>query len=253
VSRMNIGQILETHIGFAAHKLGIHVATPALNGIEYEKIQELYAKAGMDSDGKVQLFDGKTGEAYQHRTTVGISYILKLYHLVEDKIHARSIGPYSLVTQQPLGGKAQHGGQRFGEMEVWALEAYGAAHTLQEMITIKSDDIYGRSKAYEAIIKDERIKRPRTPESFNVLLKELQGLGLNVELINDSLAIDESAEDFYTETDEEISSDVAKEIESETQETKEELHIDGQVEQDLESQLAEEIQNQLTDLDDQLN
>ena len=253
VSRMNIGQILETHIGFAAHKLGIHVATPALNGIEYAKIQELYKKAGMDNDGKVQLFDGKTGEAYKHRTTVGISYILKLYHLVEDKIHARSIGPYSLVTQQPLGGKAQHGGQRFGEMEVWALEAYGAAHTLQEMITIKSDDIYGRSKAYEAIIKDERIKRPRTPESFNVLLKELQGLGLNVELINDSLAVDESADDFYTETEEDISSDVAKEIESETHETQEELQIDGQVEQDLESQLAEEIQNQLTDLDDQLN
>ncbi len=255
ISRMNLGQLLENHLGMAAHKLGIHVASPALNGIEYSKIEELYKKAGMDEDGKVQLYSGKTGEAYQHRTTVGVSYIMKLYHLVEDKIHARSIGPYSLVTQQPLGGKAQHGGQRFGEMEVWALEAYGAAHTLQEMITIKSDDIYGRSKAYEAIIKDERIKRPRTPESFNVLLKELQGLGLNVELINDTLSIDENSQDFYSDTNDEgnISSEVVKEIESETQESKQELKVDGNTEPDLETQLADEIQNQLTDLEDQLN
>jgi len=182
-SRMNIGQILETHLGWAAHKLGIKVATPALDGMAAEKITELLKKAGLPEDGKVQLYDGMTGEPFDRRSTVGIAYIMKLSHLVEDKIHARSVGPYSLVTQQPLGGKAQHGGQRFGEMEVWALEAYGAAHTLQEMLTIKSDDVYGRAKGYEAIVKGEPIKKPRIPESFNVLVKELQSLGLNVELI----------------------------------------------------------------------
>ena len=140
-------------------------------------------EAELPADGKIQLFDGKTGQAYDHKSTVGIGYMLKLAHLVEDKIHARSVGPYSLVTQQPLGGKAQHGGQRFGEMEVWALEAYGAAHVLQEMLTIKSDDTYGRAKAYESIIKGESIRKPRTPESFNVLVKELQSLGLNVDLL----------------------------------------------------------------------
>ncbi len=179
-SRMNIGQIFEAHIGWAAKELGFTVASPVLNGISYEKIVELLKEANLPEDGKVQLFDGMTGEPFDHKSTVGISYILKLSHLVEDKIHARSVGPYSLVTQQPLGGKAQHGGQRFGEMEVWALEAYGAAHTLQEMLTIKSDDVYGRAKAYESIVKDEPIKKPKTPESFNVLIKELQSLGLAV-------------------------------------------------------------------------
>jgi len=185
-SRMNIGQVLETHVGWAAKELGITVATPALNGLNDEKIHLLMDEAGLPPTGKIQLYDGKTGEAFDRPTTVGIIYMLKLSHLVEDKIHARSVGPYSLVTQQPLGGKAQHGGQRFGEMEVWALEAYGAAHTLQEMLTIKSDDVYGRSKAYESIIKGETIRKPRTPESFNVLVKELQSLGLNVELISTS-------------------------------------------------------------------
>jgi len=185
-SRMNIGQILETHLGWAAKKLGIKVATPALNGVTNEKIAELLEKAGLPKAGKIQLFDGKTGEPFQQKTTVGYAYIMKLNHLVEDKIHARSVGPYSLVTQQPLGGKAQHGGQRFGEMEVWALEAYGAAHVLQEMLTIKSDDVFGRSKAYESIIKSEMIRKPRTPESFNVLVKELQSLGLNVELTKEA-------------------------------------------------------------------
>ncbi len=182
-SRMNIGQILETHLGWACEMLGIKIATPALNGITPEQITGYLKLAGLPESGKVQLFDGRTGEAFAHQTTVGQVYMLKLLHLVEDKIHARSVGPYSLVTQQPLGGKAQHGGQRFGEMEVWALEAYGAAHTLQEMLTIKSDDVVGRSKAYEAIVKGEKIRRPSTPESFNVLVKELQALCLKVDLL----------------------------------------------------------------------
>ncbi|MDD5623482.1 MAG: DNA-directed RNA polymerase subunit beta [Candidatus Peribacteraceae bacterium] len=182
-SRMNIGQVLETHLGWACDRLGIKVATPALNGITVQQIEEFLKAAGLPSDGKVQLFDGRTGEPFAHKTTVGMVYMLKLLHLVEDKIHARSVGPYSLVTQQPLGGKAQHGGQRFGEMEVWALEAYGAAYTLQEMLTIKSDDVIGRSKAYESIVKGEPIRRPSIPESFNVLVKELQALGLKVDLL----------------------------------------------------------------------
>ena len=182
-SRMNIGQILETHLGWAASILGIKVATPALNGISTQQISEFMKFAGLPATGKVQLFDGRTGEPFGQDTTVGQVYMLKLLHLVEDKIHARSVGPYSLVTQQPLGGKAQHGGQRFGEMEVWALEAYGAAHVLQEMLTIKSDDVIGRSKAYESIVKGEVIRKPSTPESFNVLVKELQALGLKVDLL----------------------------------------------------------------------
>ncbi|MBI3619474.1 DNA-directed RNA polymerase subunit beta [Candidatus Peregrinibacteria bacterium] len=182
-SRMNIGQILETHLGWACKALGIMIATPPLNGISTEQIDAFMKIAKLPASGKVQLFDGRTGEAFAHETTVGMVYMLKLLHLVEDKIHARSVGPYSLVTQQPLGGKAQHGGQRFGEMEVWALEAYGAAYTLQEMLTIKSDDVIGRSKAYESIVKGEGIRRPSIPESFNVLVKELQALGLKVELL----------------------------------------------------------------------
>ncbi|MEQ1849212.1 MAG: DNA-directed RNA polymerase subunit beta [Candidatus Peribacteraceae bacterium] len=182
-SRMNIGQILETHLGWACQMLGIKIATPALNGITTDQIQAFLKYSGLPETGKVQLFDGRTGEPFELLTTVGNVYMLKLLHLVEDKIHARSVGPYSLVTQQPLGGKAQHGGQRFGEMEVWALEAYGAAHVLQEMLTIKSDDVVGRSKAYEAIVKGEAIKKPSTPESFNVLVQELKALGLKVDLL----------------------------------------------------------------------
>ncbi|MBP7114564.1 MAG: DNA-directed RNA polymerase subunit beta, partial [Candidatus Peribacteraceae bacterium] len=181
-SRMNIGQVLETHLGWACQILGLKMATPALNGISTNQIIEFLKLAELPESGKVQLMDGRTGETLEHLTTVGYVYMLKLLHLVEDKIHARSVGPYSLVTQQPLGGKAQHGGQRFGEMEVWALEAYGAAHVLQEMLTIKSDDVVGRSKAYESIVKGEPIKKPSTPESFNVLVKELQALGLKVDL-----------------------------------------------------------------------
>ncbi|MBI2453356.1 DNA-directed RNA polymerase subunit beta [Candidatus Peregrinibacteria bacterium] len=204
-SRMNIGQILETHLGWAASKLNMQVASPALDGVRPEKIHELLKKSNLEESGKIQLYDGRTGEAFDRPTTVGITYIMKLSHLIEDKIHARSVGPYSLVTQQPLGGKAQHGGQRFGEMEVWALEAYGAAHILQEMLTIKSDDVRGRAKAYEAIVKGEPIYKPRTPESFNVLVKELQSLGLKVELmqIDKDQWIAEDAEHFLEEVEEE--------------------------------------------------
>ena len=184
-SRMNIGQILEAHLGWAAEKLSTKFATPALNGIKPPMVKEIMEFAGISGDGKVQLYDGTTGEAFARKTMVGITYILKLSHLVEDKIHARSVGPYSLVTQQPLGGKAQHGGQRFGEMEVWALEAYGASHILQEMLTIKSDDVIGRSKAYEDIVKGQEIREPSVPESFNVLVRELQSLCLHVELLSD--------------------------------------------------------------------
>lgn len=182
-SRMNIGQILETHIGIAAKKLGFKVATPALFGVGEKEIKELLTEAGLPEDGKMSLYDGRTGDQFKEKVTVGIIYIMKLEHLVEDKIHMRSTGPYSLITQQPLGGKAQFGGQRLGEMEVWALEGYGAAYTLQEMLTIKSDDILGRSKAYESIIKGEEIKSPHLPASFHVLVNELKGLALNVELL----------------------------------------------------------------------
>lgn len=189
-SRMNIGQLFETHLGMAARALGITVASPAFDGVSPTKIRELLKQAGFPDDGKQQLFDGRTGEAYKEKTTVGSMYMIKLNHMIADKIHARSTGPYTMVTQQPLGGKAQNGGQRFGEMEVWALEAYGASNTLQEMLTIKSDDVYGRSKAYEAIIKGTEIVGPKVPESFNVLVKELQGLGLKIDLITQSKVID---------------------------------------------------------------
>lgn len=189
-SRMNLGQLFETHLGMAARALGYKVATPPFNGVPQEKIVEELVKAGLPADGKLQLFDGRTGEEFKEKVAVGNMYMMKLHHMVADKIHARSIGPYTMVTQQPLGGKAQNGGQRFGEMEVWALEAYGAANTLQEMLTIKSDDVYGRAKAYESIIKKEEITGPKVPESFNVLVKELQGLGLRVDLVDSRDTID---------------------------------------------------------------
>ena len=181
-ARMNLGQILETHLGWAAKTLGYNVATPVFDGISIDQIKGELKKAGLPEDGKAQLYDGHTGEPFAEKTTIGYNYMLKLQHMVDDKIHARSTGPYAMVTQQPLGGKAQMGGQRFGEMEVWALEAYGAANSLQEILTIKSDDVIGRSKAYESIIKDEEIKGPRIPESFHVLVKELQSLSMAVEL-----------------------------------------------------------------------
>lgn len=183
-SRMNLGQLFETHLGMAARALGYEVATPSFNGVPDEIISDELEKAGYARDGRVQLYDGLTGEPFNERTSVGVMHMLKLHHMVEDKIHARSTGPYTAVTQQPLGGKAQNGGQRFGEMEVWALEAYGAATALQEMLTIKSDDVYGRAKAYESIIKREPIEGPKLPEGFNVLVKEFQGLGLKVDLLD---------------------------------------------------------------------
>ncbi len=184
ISRMNLGQVLETHLGWAAALQRFNVANPIFEGIDMEGIIEELKKTGLPENGKVQLYDGCTGMPFEQKTTAGVIYILKLAHMVDDKIHARSVGPYALVTQQPLGGKAQLGGQRLGEMEVWALEGYGAAHTLQEMLTIKSDDVLGRSRTYEAIIKNEEIQKPQTPEAFNVIAKELQGLGLNIELLD---------------------------------------------------------------------
>ena len=184
-SRMNLGQVLEVHLGAAARMLGMKLATPVFDGATEQDIEELLEKAGLSKDGKTILYDGRTGEPFDKPITVGVMYMLKLHHLVDDKIHARSTGPYSLVTQQPLGGKAQFGGQRFGEMEVWALEAYGAAHTLQEILTVKSDDVVGRVKTYEAIVKGENIPEPGVPESFKVLIKELQSLGLDVRLYSD--------------------------------------------------------------------
>ncbi len=201
-SRMNLGQLFETHLGMAARALGYKVATPSFNGVPDEIISKELKKAGYAEDGRVQLYDGLTGEPFNERTSVGVMHILKLHHMVEDKIHARSTGPYTMVTQQPLGGKAQNGGQRFGEMEVWALEAYGAATTLQEMLTIKSDDVYGRAKAYEAIIKHEPIEGPKLPEGFNVLVKELQGLGLKVDLLDHGESAD--AGDVIEKTSREI-------------------------------------------------
>ncbi len=202
--RMNIGQIMETHLGWAASALGFKIATPVFDGATEEDIEEFLRRASLPETGKVQLFDGRSGEPFDHPITVGYTYMLKLAHLVEDKVHARSTGPYSLITQQPLGGKAQFGGQRFGEMEVWALEAYGAANILQEILTVKSDDVVGRVKTYEAIVKGENILEPGVPESFKVLVKELQSLGINVEVLNE----DEQKIQFVEDT----SSDVMPEL-----------------------------------------
>jgi DNA-directed RNA polymerase subunit beta len=181
-SRMNLGQLYETALGWAGKKLGKSFATPIFDGASWEDVCDYLEKAGLPNDGKTVLYDGRTGDEFSEKITVGVIYMLKLSHLVEDKIHARSIGPYSLITQQPLGGKAQFGGQRLGEMEVWALEAYGAAHTLQEMLTVKSDDVQGRARMYEAIVKGENMPDPNIPESFNVLIRELQGLCLDVHI-----------------------------------------------------------------------
>jgi DNA-directed RNA polymerase subunit beta len=197
-SRMNIGQVLETHLGMAARALGIHVATPVFDGAREDDVFDTLEEAGLPRDGKQVLYDGRTGEPFENRVTVGCVYMLKLHHLVDDKIHARSTGPYSLVTQQPLGGKAQFGGQRFGEMEVWALEAYGAAYTLQEILTVKSDDVVGRVKTYEAIVKGENVPEPGVPESFKVLIKELQSLGMDVKILSEDeqeIVMRESDED----------------------------------------------------------
>jgi DNA-directed RNA polymerase subunit beta len=229
-SRMNIGQVLEAHLGLAAKALGWEVATPVFDGANEEDIMDTLEMAGLPRDGKVTLYDGRTGEPFDSRVTVGYMYMLKLAHLVDDKIHARSTGPYSLVTQQPLGGKAQFGGQRFGEMEVWALEAYGAAHTLQEILTVKSDDVVGRVKTYEAIVKGENIPEPGVPESFKVLIKELQSLALDVKVLSEGSQEIEILEDFddeYDELDVNIEGRETVEEDEETEEDLEDFDLDS--------------------------
>ncbi len=247
-SRMNFGQILELHMGMAAKKLGVHIATPVFDGASIQDIQDMMKEAGMDEDGKTVLYDGRTGEAFDHRIAVGVMYMIKLHHMVDDKLHARATGPYSLVTQQPLGGKAQFGGQRFGEMEVWALYAYGAAHTLQEMMTVKSDDVVGRVKVYESIIKGQEINDPGVPESFRVLMKEFQALGLDVSIINnDGKTLElkdmeeaEDKEDFNTSI-EEVENSPAREISNNEEES-------SNFEEDYEDEDEDEFEDD--DLDD---
>ncbi len=217
-SRMNIGQVLEVHLGYAAQALGWKVATPTFNGANENTIRDTLKLAGLREDGKSEMYDGRTGEKFDNDVTVGWVYFLKLHHLVDDKIHARSTGPYSLVTQQPLGGKAQFGGQRFGEMEVWALEAYGAAYTLQEILTVKSDDVTGRVKTYEAIVKGNNIPQPGVPESFKVLVKELQSLCLNVRVLDEQgeeiELKDDDDDDFIPEMKDELYAADDSEIEA---------------------------------------
>src|SRR5205807_5557364 len=192
-SRMNVGQILETHLGWAASKLDFKAITPVFDGATEAEIRKCLKEAGIPESGKAFLYDGRTGERFEQPVTVGYIYMMKLHHLVDDKVHARATGPYSLITQQPLGGKARFGGQRFGEMEVWALEAYGAAYILQELLTVKSDDVYGRAKIYEAIVKGEAAIEPGVPESFNVLIRELQSLCLDVELMKKPKEVPDTA------------------------------------------------------------
>ncbi|MBD9085544.1 DNA-directed RNA polymerase subunit beta [bacterium] len=231
-SRMNLGQILEMHLGMAAKKLGIYMATPVFDGATVPEIVDALKEAGCDEDGKTELFDGRTGEKFDNRISVGVMYFIKLHHMVDDKLHARSTGPYSLVTQQPLGGKAQFGGQRFGEMEVWALYAYGAAHVLQEMITTKSDDVVGRVKVYESLVKGTPLPKPGVPESFRVLIKEFQALGLDITVLNDEgnfvdfKEVEEEPEDSYLSTDEVESNDVS-EISKESEIYEEEDEFDN--------------------------
>ncbi len=253
-SRMNFGQILEIHMGMACKKLGVHIATPVFDGAHISDIQEMMAEAGMDEDGKTILYDGRTGEPFDHRISVGVMYMIKLHHMVDDKLHARSTGPYSLVTQQPLGGKAQFGGQRFGEMEVWALYAYGAAHTLQEILTVKSDDVTGRVKVYESIIKGQEINQAGVPESFRVLMKEFQALGLDISIINDEgetlqlkeIEEAEDKEDMNTSIEEVESPAVAIAANDETEEYEE----DDEFEDD-EEDFDDEFEESEMDFDDE--
>ena len=261
-SRMNPGQILEMHLGMAAKKLGVHTATPVFDGATWEDIQEMMSEAGMDLDGKTVLYNGKTGEPFDNRVAVGVMYMIKLDHMVDDKLHARATGPYSLVTQQPLGGKAQFGGQRFGEMEVWALYAYGAAHVLQEMMTVKSDDVVGRVKVYESIVKGKPIDQAGVPESFRVLVKEFQALGLNIAMINeDGKEID--VKTLEEEEDKEGAPLSIEEIDNVSMvKPKESVEVitEKEAENDSESELLEEqeddyeaeIEDQLDELDDSL-
>ena len=231
-SRMNIGQILEMHLGAAAKALNIHVATPVFDGASKDEIVDALKEAGLDEDGKTILYDGRTGEPFDNRISVGVMYMIKLNHMVDDKIHARSTGPYSLVTQQPLGGKAQMGGQRFGEMEVWALYAYGAAHVLQEMITIKSDDTLGRVKVYEAIVKGTPMPQSGIPESFRVLIKEFQALGLDITVLDDKgeyhelKELEEAEKDSFLVGDAPMDAMLEEMTESDSEETLEEEEED---------------------------
>ena len=250
-SRMNLGQILELHMGMAAKKLGVHIATPVFDGAHISDIEEIMAEAGMDPDGKTVLYDGRTGEPFDNRISVGVMYMIKLHHMVDDKLHARSTGPYSLVTQQPLGGKAQFGGQRFGEMEVWALYAYGAAYTLQEMMTVKSDDVVGRVKVYESIVKGEEINQAGVPESFRVLMKEFQALGLDVSIINEegeSLGLKQ-----IEESDDEVEEPLDEEINiTPIPNTKIEDKQDEEIDNDNDDELLDmEIDEELNEGDDE--
>lgn len=212
-SRMNIGQVFEIHLGYAARKMGgVHFATPVFDGLSTDELKEVMQEACMTEDGKQVLYDGLTGQPFDERISVGVMYMIKLAHMVDDKLHARATGPYSLVTQQPLGGKAQNGGQRFGEMEVWALEAYGASHTLQEMLTIKSDDIQGRIKTYEAIIKGKDIPEPGVPESFRVLMHEMQGLAIDIRCLDeDGNEVDITSEDDEEDQNKKVEEPIVKE------------------------------------------
>ena len=247
-SRMNIGQILELHLGYAAKKLNVHVATPVFDGAKNDDIKAMMKEAGMDEDGKTILYNGRTGEPFENRVAVGVMYMIKLHHMVDDKLHARSTGPYSLVTQQPLGGKAQFGGQRFGEMEVWALYAYGAAHTLQELLTVKSDDILGRVKVYEAIVKGQDINQAGVPESFRVLMKEFQALGLDLKIINDENQILDLKQIEEEEYKEDIKLDI-DEIELPSKE--ESLENLDDLEDDFEEEEETDfLENELDNVDD---
>ena len=236
---MNLGQILELHLGMAAKKLGVHCATPVFDGATVEDIAEMMEEAGLDKDGKTVLYNGRTGEPFENRVAVGVMYMIKLHHMVDDKLHARSTGPYSLVTQQPLGGKAQFGGQRFGEMEVWALYAYGAAHVLQEILTIKSDDVTGRVKVYESLVKGKTVDQAGIPESFRVLIKEFQALGLDISFIDNndeihSISDLEEIDDDVAITIDEIDINKDKENVTLTEELNDDLVTDKETEKNEE-------------------
>jgi DNA-directed RNA polymerase subunit beta len=248
---MNIGQVLEVHLGYAAKALGWKIATPVFDGASEDDITKILEESGFSADGKTILYDGRTGERFDNRVTVGYLYLLKLAHLVDDKIHARSTGPYSLVTQQPLGGKAQFGGQRFGEMEVWALEAYGAAYTLQEILTVKSDDVIGRVKTYEAIVKGENVPEPGIPESFKVLIKELQSLSLDVKVLkeNREIEIKESSEDDV----EDLNVNIEGREDEETYPIKTDTEIDIlDIEDNLDDDIEDEIEEDIEPSDSEI-
>ena len=260
-SRMNPGQVLEMHLGMAAKKLGVYTATPVFDGATWEDIQDMMKEAGMDPDGKTVLYNGKTGEPFDNRVAVGVMYMIKLDHMVDDKLHARATGPYSLVTQQPLGGKAQFGGQRFGEMEVWALYAYGAAHVLQEILTVKSDDVVGRVKVYESIVKGKAINQAGVPESFRVLVKEFQALGLNIAMINEdgkevdvkTLEEEEEKEASPLSIEEIDNVSMLKSKETPDASSKEEADEDNEdfISEEEEDDFEAELEDELDDIDDE--